>query len=160
MKRYLCILLVLLLAVTACAAMAEGLNEEEFVVLNYTGLKMWVPAGLERIELTEEELAVGIIDCFENEDAEQYVDVFSNPDLTGTLDEYLAEIQDDPYFTDVTLASVNDLPCLTYVTKEEDLVVYTAVFSSDDGHYIEISFEGLDVAVVAQMLLSIAKAEE
>ena len=155
MKKLLSVLLILSLCLTACAAFAEDLNEEEYVVLNSTGLKMWLMPGLVRVELDEEEIGYGYIDCFENDEAEYYIDVFCNPDLTGTLQDYINDIQSDPYFQNIFLGVQGDLFCLTYETEDEGERAVTAVFNTGDGHYIEIIFTGFDEETVNKMIHSI-----
>ena len=105
--------------------------------------------------LNEDRLAGAGIDCFENDEAEYYIDVFCNPDLTGTLQDYINDIQSDPYFQNIFLGVQGDLFCLTYETEDEGERAVTAVFNTGDGHYIEIIFTGFDEETVNKMIHSI-----
>ena len=151
MKKVLCALIAL------CVMMTVGLAEEapainwedyasvieagnvngEFYSFDEVAVKIWLPEGLNPMELSEEDKANGYIGYFMPEDgsatvAVMYVDV--NGMSIEEYAEYLSSLED---VTEVEVATVNGLPCVTYKLPEQDSV--SVMFTTEAGYALEVT---------------------
>ena len=62
MKKCIAVLLIVVLSLAACFALAD----EDFIRLNETDIELQLVEGMVRKELTEEDTAQGILDRFED----------------------------------------------------------------------------------------------
>ena len=151
MKKTLCVVLVLLLMMTAALAEeAPSLNWESFEPIleagNVTGqfhtfdeiaVKIWLPDGINPVELSEEDKAAGYIGYFMPEDKSAVVSVMY-VDLDGTsLEDYAAYLSSEADTADVEMGTVNGFPCVSYKMPEQDSVSVT--FTTEAGYALEVT---------------------
>ena len=150
MKKLLSIVMALCLMMTvALAEEVPSLNWADFEpILEQSGVtgqfytfddiavQMWVPDGLNPVELTEEDVANGYIGYFMPEDqsaavAVMYVDIngMSLEDYAAKLPEYGA--------TEIEMGTVNGFPCVSYNLPEQDSVSVT--FTTEAGYALEVT---------------------
>lgn len=150
MKKLLSV--VIALCMMMCVALAEevpALNWEDFepaleaggvtgqfYTFDEIAVKMWLPEGLNPVELTDEDKENGYIGYFQPEDqsatvAVMYVDVqgMSLEDYAAALPEYGA--------TEIEVGTVNGLPCVSYELPEQDSVSVT--FTTEAGYVLEVT---------------------
>lgn len=151
MKKLLAV--VVMLCMLSCCALAEevpSLNWADFEsILEQSGVtgqfytfdeiavKMWVPEGLDAVELTEEDVANGYIGYFAPADqsaalAVMYVDVNGM-----SLEEYAATILPEAGATEVEVGTVNGLACISYKLPEQDSISVT--FATEAGYVLEVT---------------------
>lgn len=151
MKKFLCVVLMLCVMLTAALAEeAPALNWETFVPVleaaNVSGefytfeeiaVKIWVPEGLKPVELTEEDKAKGYIGYFMPDDqtaqmAVMYVDVNGM-----SMEEYAGYLSGVEGVSEIEAGTVNGLPCVTYKIAGQDSVSVT--FATEAGYALEIT---------------------
>ena len=157
MKKFLCVVMALCLMMTA--ALAEevpALNWEDFVPVldagNVTGqfytfdevaVKIWMPEGLNPVELSEEDQANGYIGYFMPEDESAAVAVVY-VDIGGmSLEEYGEYLASDADATEVEVGTVNGFPCVSYKLPDQDSVSVT--FTTESGYALEVTCTPLSV---------------
>ena len=115
---------------------AASQMEGEFHTIKEGSIKIWIPAALNEIELTDEDAEAGYIAYFEAEDGEAGIAV-QYFDMEGmSLEEY-AEDRKDNEAEDIEIGIVNGLPCLGY--KYEDSAVMA--FALENGYILEVVAE-------------------
>ena len=146
MKKLVALLLSLcLLGSVAFAAELNWADAEEtasqieggFQDLAEVNAKIWTPAVLKAVELTDEDKENGYIAYFTTEDesaavAVQYVDVEGM-----TLEQYEAELKNDASVSDIEAGTVNGIPALSYMIKEKDTAA--VAFTTEQGYILEVS---------------------
>ena len=144
-------------AVAETAAQIDG----DFQTFDEIAVKIWMPAVLKAVELTDEDREAGYIGYFMTDDQSAAVAVMY-VDMNGmTLEEYEAELQNDEGVSDIEAGSVNGLATLSYAIKERDAGVLA--FTTQKGYILEVSCapisdEGFS-SVVAVIISSIQAAD-
>ena len=90
----------------------------EFVTMKEIAVKLWIPAGYEAVELSDEDKEAGYIAYFEGADG-AFAVMYVNMDGMS-LDEYKAELEGTDGVTEVEPGTVNGLPCLGYKCTAND----------------------------------------
>ena len=156
MKKLLCVVLMLCMALTA--ALAEetpALTWEAFVPIleagNVTGqfytfdeiaVKIWLPEGMNPVELTEEDRANGYIGYFMPDDESAAVSVMY-VDVNGmSLEDYAAYLSGEEDVTEVEAGTVNGLPCVTYKMPAKNTLSIT--FATVAGYALELTCTPID----------------
>lgn len=160
MKKIVAILMMLCMLLTATAfAEAAEVNwadvepaieayglQGDFVTLDEIAVKIWIPASMQAVELTEEDVQQGFIAYFADDEASisvVYVDVEGM-----TLEDYAAQVA-EAGGQEVTTEVINGLPALEYQLPENDCLC--VAFTTEAGYILEItmaplSVEGADIA--------------
>ena len=137
MKKFLCVVMALCLMLSATAVLAEeapALNWEdfepimeasgvtgEFVTFDEIAVKIWIPEGMNAVELTQEDIDKGFIGYFAPEDQSASLSVvYVNTDGM-TLEEYGESLAAQEGVTEIEFGTVNGLPCVTYEIPEHRL---------------------------------------
>ncbi|MBO7664209.1 MAG: hypothetical protein J6U01_12670 [Clostridia bacterium] len=163
MKKFLCAVLMICLLMSA--AMAETATTElswetfvpvleaaelggQFHTFSEVSAKMWLPEGMNPVELTEENKANGYIACFAPDDNSTQVTVVYTNVNGMSAEEYAAAVSKIEGTTEIEVVTVNGLPCVTYKMPEKDVVC--GAFVTEAGYVLEItcfpaSFEHADV---------------
>ena len=151
MKKLLCVLIALMMMATvALAEEAPALNWEDFQpVIEASGLtgdfytfdeiavKIWLPEGLNPVELTDEDRENGFIGYFMPEDESAAMSVVY-VDISGmSLEEYAESLAAEGDVTEIEVGTVNGLPCVSYKMPEQDSVSVT--FTTEAGYALEIT---------------------
>ena len=151
MKKFLCVLMMLCMMLTAAAAEdANTITWEQVVpVLEASGVtgqfytfdeiavKIWVPEGMNPTELSDEDKEKGYIGYFMPEDESAAIAV-RYVDTNGTsLEDYAAYLSSESDVTEVEMGNVNGLPCVTYRMPEQDSVNVT--FATVAGYLLEVT---------------------
>ena len=150
MKKLLVLMMVL--ALCALSALAEApaeLNwsdfqsitdsvEGSFYTFNDIALQMWVPNYFQDADLSEDEVAQGFLSHMTTPDgayhmAIQYVDVNGM-----SLEEYANAVSKVDGVSNVTMMTVNGLPCVNYDVAAND--VSCVSFTTESGKVLEFSF--------------------
>ncbi len=157
MKKFLCVVLMMCLMMTAALAEETAtLNWEDFVpVLEASGVtgqfytfdeisvKIWLPDGLEPVELSDEDRANGYIGYFMPEDQSAQMAVVY-VDVSGmTLEEYAQYLSSEAGATEVEMGTVNGFPCVSYKLPEQDSISVT--FTTEKGYALEVTCVPLSV---------------
>lgn len=133
----------------------------EFQTFDEIAVKIWMPAVLQKVELSDEDKASGYIGYFMPEDqsaaiAVQYVNVEGL-----SLEEYEAKLKEDSTVSDIEAGTVNGLPCLGYALTEKDTGVLA--FATQQGYILEVSCAPMSdegfAAVAGMVMASIQNAE-
>lgn len=157
MKKVFAILMALCLFVGV--AMAEGtasLNWSDFEpILEQAGItgqfytfdqiavKIWLPDGMNAVELSEDDIANGYIGYYQPEDQSGAVAVMY-VDVNGmSLEEYAQYLTNEAGATEVEVGTVNGLPCVSYKLPEQDSVSVT--FTTEAGYMLEVTCAPLSV---------------
>ncbi len=153
MKKLVCVLMVLCLMAASVAALAEAapeLNWEdfepileaggvsgEFYTFDEIAVKIWLPEGLNPVELTEEDQEQGYIGYFTPEDESAAVAVVY-VDVSGmSLEEYGEYLANEAGATEIEVGTVNGFPCVSYKLPEQDSVSVT--FTTEAGYALEVT---------------------
>lgn len=132
-----------------------------FQPVSDTGLEMWFPSIFVEEEVTDEDLADGMVAFYSSVDASAFVAVnYIYLDGAELEDAYAGLLIDENY-EDVEMGFVNDLKVLSYEAVEEDMTGLS--FIDTDGYMIQFLFypasdEGFS-AVAALMGASIRVIE-
>ena len=163
MKKFVAILMALCL-LTAGAALAEAAPElnwsdfeatlesagvtGDFWTFDDIAVKIWLPAELQPVELTEEDKEKGFISYFT--DAEEKASVsLVYVDMSGiSLEEYTEALNQTDGVDQVEIVVVNGLPAVSYTMPEQDSC--HVAFTTEAGYILEVSMyptseEGADV---------------
>lgn len=137
--------------------------EGDFVSFDEIAVKMWVPAVLQPVELTDEDVEGGYIGYFQTEDEAAAMSVMY-VDVDGMeLDEYKEQISElgASNITDVVL---NGLEGVAYDIEENDTT--SVAFATEAGYILEVTFspesdEGFSaLAGIISMSIQPEEAEE
>lgn len=157
MKKLLSIVMILCLTMSVALAEEAVLNWSDFEpILEQAGVtgdfqtfdeiavKIWLPEGLNAVELSEEEKSQGYIGYYEPDDktaavAVMYVDVQGM-----SLEDYAAYLASDEIgATEIEYGTVNGLPCVSYTLPEKDCACVT--FTTEAGYVLEVTCWPLSV---------------
>ena len=151
MKKLACLVLAL------CLVMSVSLAEEaaeltwdmfapileagnvtgQFYAFDEVNVLIWLPDGMDPVELTDEDKAEGYIGYFAPEDDSAAVSIVY-VDIDGaSLEEYAAYLANEADTTEVELGTVNGLPCVSYKLPEQDSVCVT--FTTEAGYALEVT---------------------
>ena len=151
MKKILAFVMALCLMMTcALAEEAPALNWADFEPVLEAGgvtgqfytfdeiaIKIWMPDGMNSIELTDEDKQNGYIGYFMPEDESAQVSVMY-VDMSGmSLEDYAANLSSIEGVTEVEMGTVNGLPCVSYMMPEQDSV--TIAFTTEAGYVLEVT---------------------
>lgn len=159
MKKLLCVAMALCLMLTAVAALAEAapaLNwadfepilkasevSGQFYTFDEIAVKIWLPEGLNPVELTDEDKEAGYIGYFMPDDESAAVAVVY-VDVNGmSLEEYGEYLSTQADATEVEVGTVNGFPCVSYKLPEQDSVSIT--FTTEAGYALEVTCKPLSV---------------
>lgn len=161
MKKLFAILMALCLFVSG-AALAEAAEEVnwsdvediiaesgvngEFHTFDEIAVKIWIPEGLDSVELTQEDRDEGYIGYFENEEAALAV-VYVNMD-GASIEDYAATLAETDGVENIAILNINGLPGVRYQMLENDSL--NIAFATEAGYILEVtmaplSTEGADV---------------
>ncbi len=133
MKKLIALVMMLCLLCTAAVAEENVANWEDyaalleemgltgdFVVLEQLGLKIWLPSGLNAVEVPEEHAAAGRLALFMDDAQSAYlaVDALNVPGMT--LDQYFENSKAAEGVSDVEMITVNGLNAVTYKSEASD----------------------------------------
>ncbi len=118
-------------------AIEAGEVAGNFVTIEQVGLKIWLPEGLEAVELDEESIAAGYIAYFTEESdgatvAVQYVNMDGM-----SLEDYAETIKGIEGVAEVEMIIVNGLPAVNYDMPASDST--TNAFATEAGYILEIT---------------------
>jgi len=153
MKKLLCVVMALCLALTAVVALAEeapALNWEdiepaleagnvagEFVTFDDIAVKIWIPEGLNPVELSQEDIDKGFIGYFAPDDQSAALSVVY-VDVNGmSLEEYGEYLANEAGASEIEVGTVNGLPCVSYKLAEQD--TYSITFTTEAGYALEVT---------------------
>ena len=152
MKKFISLLVLICVALMPAALAEEtpSLNWEDvtpaleaggvtgqFYTFDEVAVKMWLPDGINPVELTEEDTSKGYIGYFQPDDQSAAVAVVY-VDVNGmSLEEYAGSLSQTEGVTEVEMATVNGLPCVTYRMPEQDTVNIS--FTTQAGSILEVT---------------------
>ena len=150
MKKLLCVLMALCLMMSAALAeeavelnwsdfepiLEAGGVTGQFYTFDEVAVKMWVPDGLEPVELSEEDVAKGFIGYFAPEDGSAAVSIVYVDINDSSLEDYAAYLPETGA-TEIETGIVNGLPCVSYKLPEQDSVSVT--FTTEAGYALEVT---------------------
>lgn len=151
MKKLLSIVMILCLTMSVALAEEAVLNWSDFEpILEQAGVtgdfytfdeiavKLWLPDGLEAVELSDEDKSEGYIGYYMPADQSAAVAVMY-VDVNGmTLEDYAAYLASDEIgATEIEYGTVNGLPCVSYSLPEKDVVCVT--FTTEAGYVLEVT---------------------
>ncbi len=157
MKKFLCVVLMLCLMMTAALAEeAVALNWEDFVPVleagNVTGqfhtfdeisVKIWLPDGLEPVELSDEDKENGYIGYFMPDDESAQMAVMYVDTNGMALEDYAQYLSTEAGAAEVEMGTVNGFPCVSYKLPEQDSV--SVAFTTEKGYILEVTCAPLSV---------------
>ena len=153
MKKFLCVVMALCLMLSATAVLAEeapALNWEdfktilteagvtgEFVTFDEIAVKIWIPEGMNAVELTQEDIDKGFIGYFAPEDQSASLSVVYVDTDGMTLEEYGENLANMEGVTEIEFGTVNGLPCVTYEIPEQSSM--SIAFTTEAGYVLEVT---------------------
>ena len=152
MKKFIALLVLICIALMPAALAEEtpSLNWEDFAPILEAGgvtgqfytfdeiaVKMWLPDGINPVELTEEDTSKGYVGYFMPDDESAAVAVMY-VDVNGmTLEQYAEYLTGEADATEVEMGTVNGLPCVSYKLPEQDTV--NIAFTTEAGYILEVT---------------------
>ena len=109
----------------------------DFVNFDEIAVKIWIPEGLNAVELSDEDKEAGFIGYFT--DAEQTAVlsvVYANVDGTS-IEDYATSLGEMDSVANVAMATVNGMPCVSYDMPEQDSS--TVAFATEAGYILEVT---------------------
>jgi hypothetical protein len=165
MKKLLA--LVMMLCLLCTAAVAENASEitwsdveatlteqgltGEFAVLDQLGLKIWLPNGLDAVEVSEADAAAGRLALFTDADHTAYLAVDAVHADGMTLDQYYENVLAAEGVSDVEMVTANGLSaviykseamdfwCASLVDTNSNIITFVMGPASEDGSQIVFS---------------------
>ena len=153
MKKFLAILMTLVLALAIPTALAEdvpALNWSDFEPILEAGgvagefhsfdevaVKIWLPEGFNPVELSQEDKDAGYIGYFMPEDQSATVAIMYVNMEGMTIDDYAETLSNMEGVTEVEKGTVNGLPCVDYQMPEQDSV--SIAFTTEAGYILEVT---------------------
>ena len=124
---------------------ASGVNGD-FHTFDEIAVKIWIPEGLEPVELTQEDVDAGYIGYFQNEEAALavvYVDVDG-----ASIEDYANSLAGMEDVENIAMLNINGLQGVRYQLPEKDSL--NIAFATEAGYILEVtmaplSAEGADV---------------
>ncbi len=172
MKKILAFVMVLcLLCVTAVAEeltwadiepqLAENGLTGDYVVLEQLGLKIWLPAGLNPAEVSEEDAAGGRLALFIAEDQSAYLAVDAINVGETTIDQLFEQVSSNETVTNAEMMNSNGLSVISYQNTAADC--WTGALVDTNSNIIMFSMgpastEGADL-VYSFIMASLQPAE-
>ena len=134
MKKLLALVMMLCMLCTAAVAenaseitwsdveptLAENNQSGEFVVLDQLGLKVWLPEGLNAVEVSEADAAAGRLALFTDADHTAYLAVDAIHVDGMTLDQYYENALAAEGVSDVEMVTANGLSAVIYKSEAMD----------------------------------------
>ena len=114
--------------------------EGEFFEMDELYLKMWIPAELKKVELTEQDREEGYLDYFESKDGKKAMGIMYVNWDGMELSEY-AEVLSGRGAVGIGNAVINGLDALVYEIESEDTGVVS--FATESGYILEMSYRPL-----------------
>ena len=115
----------------------------QFYTFDQIAVKIWLPDGMNAVELSEDDIANGYIGYYQPEDQSGAVAVMY-VDVNGmSLEEYAQYLTNEAGATEVEVGTVNGLPCVSYKLPEQDSVSVT--FTTEAGYMLEVTCAPLSV---------------
>ncbi len=150
MKKLLAVIVALMLLASAAIAEAPALSWSDFEPVLEAGgvtgqfytfdeiaIKIWLPDGMNAVELTDEDKANGYIGYYMPEDQSATVAVMY-VDVNGmSLEEYGSYLSSEAGATEVEVGTVNGFPCVSYKLPEQDTV--SVAFTTEAGYVLEVT---------------------
>ncbi len=151
MKKLLALIVALMmLATVAFAEAAPALNWSDFepaleaggvtgqfYTFDQIAIKIWLPDGMNAVELTDEDKEAGYIGYYMPDDQSAAVAVMY-VDVNGmSLEEYAAYLESEAGATEIEVGTVNGFPCVSYKLPEQDTVSVT--FTTEAGYALEVT---------------------
>ncbi|MBQ6375110.1 MAG: hypothetical protein IJJ45_11580 [Clostridia bacterium] len=151
MKKILAIAVALLMMMTAALAEeAVELNWEDvepvleaagvdgdFYTFDDVNIEMWIPEGLESVELSDADVEKGYIGYFMPEDQSAVVAVMY-VDVNGmSLEEYADYLSNNADVDEVDMGVVNGFACVSYKMPAQDSV--SIAFTTEAGYVLEVT---------------------
>lgn len=124
-------------------AIAAANVEGQFWTLNQVAVKFWLPAMLQSVELSDEDVANGYLAYFADEKGEAAVAVTYANAEGASVEEYADYLKTADGVAEVELCVVNGLPAVTYKMPGNDSVNIT--FATQAGYLLEITMAPLSV---------------
>ena len=115
------------------AAEVEG----DFVTFDEIAVKIWVPAEMQAVELTEEDVENGYIGYFSNEEKGWNMAVVYANVEGMSIEEYTAELEGMDDVTEIEAGVVNGLPCVSYMMPENESA--NVAFATEQGYILEVT---------------------
>ncbi|MBQ3374704.1 MAG: hypothetical protein IJG40_16390 [Oscillospiraceae bacterium] len=135
--------------------------EGKFETLDEVNLKFWLPDLLEEEELTEEDRENGFIKYYSTEDDSAVMSVVYYDAGIKSLEEWQAELEQEPDVADIETIIVNGYYALFYDVSEDD--VFCIDFSTEAGYLLEFTFYPMsdeDYQGLAALIISSLQPEE
>lgn len=117
-------------------ALEAGGVTGQFYNFDEIAIKIWMPEGLNPVELTDEDKENGYIGYFQPDDASAAVAVMYVNMEGMSLEDYAAQLPDCGA-TEVEMGTVNGLPCVSYKLAEQDTV--SVAFATEAGYILEVT---------------------
>lgn len=161
MKKLFAILTALCLMLS-CAAFAEAANTYswadgeaaaaevgltgEFVTFDEIAVKIWIPATMQQMELTDEDREEGYIGYFADDEASLSVMYVNMEGMS--IEDYAAQLAEMEGVEQIALLDINGLPGLRYQVPENDSL--NIAFATEAGYILEVimyplSAEGAEI---------------
>ena len=152
MKKLFAIMMALCLLVsgTALAEAAEEVNwsdvaevieasgvNGDFHTFDEIAVKIWIPEGMNAVELTQEDIDKGFIGYFAPEDQSASLSVVYVDTDGMTLEEYGENLANMEGVTEIEFGTVNGLPCVTYEIPEQSSM--SIAFTTEAGYVLEVT---------------------
>lgn len=138
MKKILSVMVAMMLCLTAVAACAEGLSFDPVEVqFNDIGLKMYRPADMELVEITDADVENGTVWAATlGDELYAQIDVY---DAEGVdLETFSQEMYGDSDYS-TKVSQINGIDVIAIAENNEDPVVGVLLFGSD-GYIYQFSF--------------------
>lgn len=158
MKKILA--LVMMICMLCGVAMAEE-QAGDFIVMDMLGLKIWLPAGMNAVEIPEEQAAAGRLLGYEADDHTAYfvVDAVNAGEMTP--DQMLANVQASDPEGNAQMVQVNGLTVVIYKNTAADC--YTAALVDTNNNIIMFSMgpaADADAAAVFEYVINTLQIAE
>ncbi len=134
----------------------------DFYTFDEIAVQMFVPAVMQPVELTEEDVEQGFIGYFATDDESAVASVVYVGADGETVEEYAEELAAMDDVEDVEMGILNGIECVTYSLPEQDS--NSVAFATEAGNLLEFTFAPMSdegyKSVASLMTLSIQPYEE
>lgn len=169
MKKLFALLLSLCLLCSAAALADNSLSWEsvseaatamggEFKTFDEIAVKLWMPATMQEIELTDDDRANGYIGYYASEDETGEISVVYVDAQYTSLEDYQAYLLENGV-QEVETGSVNGLACISYESDDTGVLAFT----TQKGYILEIAAAPLSEdsfkSIIGVVMSSIQSAE-
>lgn len=132
----------------------------DFVTFDEIAVKLWVPAAMPAVELTDDNRAMGLIGCFATQDGSASVGV-QYTDIAGmSLEDFAAKLTETGA-ADAATGIINGLPVLTYALPADDSAC--VALTTESGYLFQVIFAPMSdegFSSVASIMMASLQAEE